>query len=81
VTINGTDYYLRTTGRFSRYDAKSWCDYYGMKLLKFETIEKWEMITSWLVSNGTNKNIFVSIINFTARKKISNFSDNKKEVY
>jgi len=56
VTLNGTEYYINTENGSDREDAKKYCLNAGIlgrkRLVKFESAEKWEMITSWLNENG-----------------------------
>jgi len=56
VTLNGTEYYINTERGSYRELAKSYCLNAGpqgrKRLVKFESAEKWELVTSWLNENG-----------------------------
>jgi len=52
VYINDKKYYVNNANQTLRDKAEIKCESLGMNLVAFESKEKWETISSWLLSNG-----------------------------
>jgi len=50
--INGTEYYINSDMIDFHDGAHYFCELKMMKLITFETAEKWQLISTWLNDNG-----------------------------
>ncbi|XP_059486452.1 lectin subunit alpha-like [Neocloeon triangulifer] len=52
VNVTGTEYYIETTSRVHRDEAKVECEARNMSLISFQTLKKFEDTVNWLFDYG-----------------------------